>query len=217
MARYRWLAIDRLGLEVGRVAFTFRLVGGIRNLAAALDQDVPLITVSTYISTLAPHWPTYLECILSREALVALCTGKRLDRQVDPLVALEIMVTIEALRALIAFEWSVVRGLLLMLGVTQEMRNSGRVPAVEALHHPGMHTTHQRELPVRVIHVRKNRGRTGNVVPVGSLVRMGRRRRIRWNGRDCAVRHGWRHSRHGATCTNRTLLRRRRAGRVGER
>lgn len=54
-----------------------------------------------------------LECVFTREALVAVVAGERFHRKVDPLVSLQVMVTIEALRALITFEWSIMRRRLL--------------------------------------------------------------------------------------------------------
>lgn len=70
-------------------------VGGISLLCltTSLDQDVPL------------------QSIFSREALVAMSAGERLHGQVYPLVPLQVVVAIEALRALVAFEGSLVLAL----------------------------------------------------------------------------------------------------------
>jgi hypothetical protein len=99
------------------MAFPFRIVAGIRSLAAALDQDVPLVIVSTSGSTNAAWQTTYLECILSRETFIAMCTRERFYRKMYSLVTLKIMVTIEALWALVTLERPVVRSLLLVLGM----------------------------------------------------------------------------------------------------
>ena len=47
---------------------------------------------------------TYLESILSGEALVAVSAREGLDSQVDTLVAFEIVISVETLRTLIATE-----------------------------------------------------------------------------------------------------------------
>lgn len=47
---------------------------------------------------------TNLQCIFPAEALVAVVAREGLDRQMDPLVALQVVVAIERLRALVALE-----------------------------------------------------------------------------------------------------------------
>lgn len=54
-----------------------------------------------------------------------------LDCQVDPLVALEIVITVEALWTLVALEGPVVGGGLLMLWVAHEVRHGCSVATVE--------------------------------------------------------------------------------------
>jgi hypothetical protein len=56
-----------------------------------------------------------LQGILPREALIAVVAGKRLDGEMDPLMPLQVMVAVEALWALIAFERPVVGSGLLVL------------------------------------------------------------------------------------------------------
>ena len=63
------------------------------------------------------EYQTYLQRILSGEALVAVRAWERLHRQVYPLVSLEIVVPVEGLRALVAFEWSLVRRRLAVIAV----------------------------------------------------------------------------------------------------
>lgn len=66
---------------------------------------------------------------------------ERLDCQVDSLVPFQVVVPIEALGALIALEWPVVRSCLLVRVVSlHEVRHLGRVSAVEARHHSRVHT-----------------------------------------------------------------------------
>jgi hypothetical protein len=62
---------------------------GIAILAAALDQNMSL------------------QCVFAREALVAVSTRKGLHSQMDSLMSLKVMVAVEALRALVAFEWTI--------------------------------------------------------------------------------------------------------------
>jgi hypothetical protein len=73
-----------------------------------------------------------LEGIFAREALVAVVARKGLDCKMNSLVSLQIMVPVETLWALVALKRSVVRGWLLMLGVTHEVWHRSSVPAVEA-------------------------------------------------------------------------------------
>ena len=81
----------------------------------------------------------YLESILSREALVAVVAGERLDSKMNPLVALQIVVAVEALRALIAFERPIIRARLLVGRMAEEVRHSRCVSTVEARHHSWVH------------------------------------------------------------------------------
>jgi hypothetical protein len=71
----------------------------------------------------------------------------------DSLVPLQIMVPIEALWALVALERSVVRGWLLVLGVTHEVWHGSSVPAVEALHHTRV-APNERKLATWILDVR---------------------------------------------------------------
>lgn len=93
-----------------------------------------------------------LERVLSREALVAVVAGERLDSKMDPLMPLQVVVPVETLRALIALERSVVSSRLLMLRVAHEMRHGCRVPAVETWHHRGV-ASDKCESTVRVLDV----------------------------------------------------------------
>lgn len=53
--------------------------------------------------------PTYLQCVLARKALVAVRAREWLHSQMNPLMTLEIVIAVEALRALVAFEWPIGR------------------------------------------------------------------------------------------------------------
>lgn len=84
---------------------------------------------------------TNLESIFSRKTLVAVSTRKRLDRQVNSLMSLQIMISVKGLRALIASEWSVVLrvGGLMPIHV---VHLSG-MPVVKMRHHADGHTAHR--------------------------------------------------------------------------
>lgn len=107
-----------------------------------------------------------LECIFSGEALVAVGAGKGLDGQMDPLVALEIVVAVEALGALITLERPIVGCLLLLVGMSQEMGNRGRVATVEALHHSRVDPANECQLPVGIVDVGENWRRAWDIVPI---------------------------------------------------
>lgn len=62
------------------------------------------------------HQNMSLQCIFPRKALLTVSTWEWLHRQMDPLMSLQIMVTIEGLWTLVTFEWSVIL-LLLLSGV----------------------------------------------------------------------------------------------------
>lgn len=130
--------LRRLGLVVGRVAFSLDVIAGGGDLAATLDEYMTL------------------ERVLSREALVAVVAGEGLDRQMDPLVSFQIVIPIEALWALITFERPVIHGRWLVGRVSHKMRHRCCVSAVEAWHHSRVHSD-QRELTVRVLNVREDR------------------------------------------------------------
>ena len=103
------------------------------------------------------HVETYLESILSGKTLVAVSTREGFDSQVDALVTLEIVVSVEALRALVASEWSV--GLRVVLGhrVSVQLLHGCMAAVVVHRHAMVRHAIDKRELPVRVTNVGKHR------------------------------------------------------------
>jgi hypothetical protein len=70
-------------------------------------------------------------------------TRKRLHSQMNPLVPLQVVIPVEALRTLIALERPVVGAGLLVRRVAQEVRHARCVAAVEARHHARVYT-HER-------------------------------------------------------------------------
>lgn len=96
---------------------------------------------------------TNLQRVLARETLIAVPARERLDRQMDPLMPLEVMVAVEALRTLIAAERAVVLRARLRRVVSVQLLHVRGVPAVEASgHHAVVHADHL-EVAVGVVDV----------------------------------------------------------------
>ena len=76
---------------------------------AAFDQNVPLSNVSVAgRRNRKDDGSTNLERVLTGEALVAVATWERLDGEMNALMPLQVVISVETLRALIASEGSVV-------------------------------------------------------------------------------------------------------------
>jgi hypothetical protein len=73
-----------------------------------------------------------------------MCARERLYSQMDSLMSLQVVVSVEALRTLVTLEGSVVRRLLLVGRRAKEMRHARSVSAVESGHHTGMNPANQR-------------------------------------------------------------------------
>lgn len=128
-------------------AFSFeigRLVGGVRIavLATALDQNVSL------------------EGILAGETLIAVGARERLHRQMNSLVSLQIVISIEALRALVALKRSIgslsghsMRGLVGPI----EMLSTGDMSTVESREETRLHATHHGHGTVRTMYIGHDR------------------------------------------------------------
>jgi len=78
----------------------------------------------------------------------------------NPLVALEIVVAVEALRTLVAFERTVCsRGRNTMgwrMG-TVEMLRTSNMPTIKTWKQSGLHATHNRHGAIRTVHIRHDR------------------------------------------------------------
>ena len=148
---------------VGGVALSLGVVARGSHFAAAFDENVAL-GIKSVKGTIqsARVRLTYLERILSREALVAVVAGEGLDSKMDPLVSLQIVVAVEALRALVTLERSVVGGRLLVRRMSHKVRHGCRVPTVEARHHARVDTD-QRQPTVGVLNVGEDGCWTGSV------------------------------------------------------
>jgi len=109
-------------------------VGGARGFATAFDKDMAL------------------QSILSGEAFIAEFAREGFDREMDSLVPFQVMIAVEALRALVTFEGPLSLGWS-GLAVVQEVAHARGVPAVEAMHHVRMHTSHESQLAVGIADV----------------------------------------------------------------
>jgi hypothetical protein len=155
---------------------------------------------------------TYLESILSGKALVAVSTREGFDSQVYALVTLKIVIPVEALRALVAAEWSVGLRVVLWHRVAVQLLHSGMSAVVVHRHAVVRHAVDKRELSVRVVHIGKHRSKQRVLERCALLVgwRLGVKR---WHGtmaidRRCAC--------HMSTGTSWALKDWRRARRVRE-
>lgn len=150
VARHDGLRIDgfALVLLVWGAAFAFCVVAVcVCNFAAAFDEDVSLWKVSEmFYNSISVYRRkkglTYLQRIFPTEALIAVQTRERLHSQMDPLMPLEIVIPVEALRALIAFEGAVVclwGRMSEEMGHASLMRGVCCVSTVETCHHAWVH------------------------------------------------------------------------------
>ena len=124
----------------------------------------PLTRICRYriVSVNEPHinvpLKTHLECILSRETFVTMSTREGFDRKVYPFMSLEIVISVEALWTLIAFERAFIVWCLRWCSV--HLLHLCRVPTVEtgnhARHATVWHADHC-HLPIRAVHVRHDR------------------------------------------------------------
>jgi len=101
--------LDAVGIYICHVGVgSALLLDGIsRSLAASLDEHMSLQAPSALMFIFAAHQfvgQAHLQSVLPAEALVTVSAGEGLDSQVDPLVPLEVVVPVEALRALVTLE-----------------------------------------------------------------------------------------------------------------
>lgn len=164
-------------LRLWRAAFALGIVIGRRHgLSTAFNENVALEKILAQWQHHEGNTQTYLQCILAREALVAVVARERLDSKMDPLVSLQIMISVETLWALVAFEWPVICCGLLMLGMSHEVWHSRCVSAIEAGHHARVHT-YQCKLPIGVLDIRKHRRGAWGVLGRRTLILIWR---LRW-------------------------------------
>ena len=94
----------------------------------------------------------YLERVLAREALITVTTRERLDGKMYPLMPLQIVIAVEALRTLVAPEWAIILWVRLWW-VAIHLVHLGCVATVVATHHAVLHAADQSKLSIRVADV----------------------------------------------------------------
>lgn len=111
---------------------------------------------------------TYLERVLAREALVAMAAWERLDSKMYPLVPLQVVISVEALRTLVAPKRSVILWARLLCVVSIHLLHLRGVATVEAWTHTVVHAIHHLHVAARVVDVGEHR--SGKRVCVGPTV-----------------------------------------------
>src|ERR1700753_3699369 len=92
----------------------------------------------------------HLQRVFSRETLVAVTAREWLNSQVYSLVSLKIMITIKALRALVALEWAIGLRSWRRSGRSVDALHTSGMSAVEACHDSRWHTSNHYSLAVGV-------------------------------------------------------------------
>ena len=129
--------------------------------AAALDENVsliPLVLGFLSLDNLDLPKGSYLQCILAREAFIAMMAGERLHGQMDPFMSFQVVVPVETLRTLVALEGSVVcrtRWVARVGGMTPIHLLHGQLAAVER-QPAGERIADERHMSVRIVHVRQH-------------------------------------------------------------
>lgn len=98
---------------------------------------------------------THLERIFARETLLTVSTWERLYSEMNTLMSFQIVIAIEALRTLVAFEGPFVGRAHLLLLVTIELLKVCGMATVVAVHHARMHAAHKGKVATRVVDIRE--------------------------------------------------------------
>lgn len=102
-----------------------------------------------------------LQCILAGKTFIAMRTWKRLHRQMYALMSFQVVIPVEALRALITLERPVVGRPRLVDRVRRvpavHLLHAGHVATVETGEDACLHATEQRHLAVWTVYVRHHR------------------------------------------------------------
>jgi hypothetical protein len=194
-----------IALHVGRAGTIDLFHFGSRMcFAAAFDKNVTLgWELVLWLMLRADEWVrTYLESILSGKALVAVSAREGFDSQVDALVTLEIVVSVEALRALVASERSVGLRVVLWHGVAVQLLHSCMSAVVLHRHAMMRHAVDKRHVPVRITNVGKHRSKQWVLERRALLVRL-RLLRVKWRHGTMAI--DGRCACHMSTSTSRAL------------
>lgn len=131
--------------------------------AAAFDEDVSLLDILIDAFTcLAKFEESYLEGVFSGETLVTMKAGKGFHSEVDPFMSLQVMISVETLGTLVAFEgpiighWLLLMLLLWLLLVAVDVLGVCNISAVELWHHAMLHIANHGHLASGTMHVRHN-------------------------------------------------------------
>ena len=100
---------------------------------------------------------TYLECIFPRKALFAMTTRKRLDREMDPFMSFQVVVSVEALRTLIALERPVV--VVRLLRIPIHLLHVCGMATIESWHHTAWEASNECQLTSWTVYVGHCRAR----------------------------------------------------------
>ena len=84
------------------VCIVHRLGGVVGTVSTSFDKDMSLHKLVD-----SQKEVIYLQCVFSRETLVAARTWEWFDSQMDSFMTFQVVVPIEALWTLVTFEWSV--------------------------------------------------------------------------------------------------------------
>jgi len=127
--------------------------------AFAFGAITGLITdrVRLAIFAAAFHQDVSLQCVLAGKALITMSAREGLDSQMNPLMTLQVMIAVEALGALVAFERSVCGGPG-KAGVghwvrSVQMLRAGDVSTVETGKDARLHASHHRHGTIRAVDV----------------------------------------------------------------
>jgi hypothetical protein len=130
-------------------------------LAASFDQNMSLTSQHQSREKMRYEGRSNLQCILAGKTFIAMRTWKRLHRQMYALMSFQVVIPVEALRALITLERPVVGRPRLVDRVRRvpavHLLHAGHVATVETGEDAWLHATEQRHLAVWTVYVRHHR------------------------------------------------------------
>lgn len=132
---------------------------GCNLFATSLNEGMSLRTVSIGSND---RGRSHLQGILSGESLAAIFTIERLDRIMDLLVSLQVVVSVEARQTFLAFERTVIMCTRYAMSwrrrvSTMHLLNAGNVATVKSRDHRRLHAAHHGHLVIWAMDIRHNR------------------------------------------------------------
>jgi len=94
-----------------------------------------------------------LESVLPRETLVTMAAWEWLHSKMNALVSLQVVISVEALRALVATEWPVVSRVRMATLVSVHLLHLRHMAAVHGHRHLVGHVADKRELSIRIVDI----------------------------------------------------------------